>query len=183
MFLEKQPTKIGVREYKMGECICFNSYSKNFVLSNFYPCDIFDESTGLHFNSVEQMYYYHLFSQNPQFRKHIMGITGVYCGSQIRHYAKEHWNEIDADYADKHIKVLELCHYAKYKSCYDFRKKLQESGDIPLVEEAPWSDTYGAKPFRKEGVLRGQNICGRIMMKVRDGMRKEEKEKLNNGDN
>ena len=50
-----------MREYKVEECVAFNSYNENYVLSNMYPCDIVYD--GIKFYGVDHLFHFLLFQR------------------------------------------------------------------------------------------------------------------------
>ena len=63
--------------------------------------------------------------------------------------------------------LLYRCIKLKAEQCILFREKLLDSKGKYLVEWAWWGDTeYGC--VLQDGIFKGKNACGRIMMKVRE---------------
>ena len=155
-----------IRTYKLNEVIPFSSRLKSDtsrVLSNMYRCKL--RWNGKEFGSVEHAFHYFCLSENPLSQQRILTIDNPF---DVKATCKT--MEMDSDYLKKRWKVLKFCLNLKYEQCEKFRKILEDSGDIPLVEYAEWGDVfYGTCKFlnKDEEWLIGQNACGRLMMQIR----------------
>ncbi len=164
--------KVERRSYPLEDCVVFNSYHRdNYVLSNFYPCEI--DYEGIRFKSAEMLYWWLMFQGEGDNRKAIRDMIlkcgGICNGHNCNKIGKEKALYIDDDVAHNEFKILRECHIAKLKGCREFREKLRESMGKALVEEARWDvDRYGAKLNKDNGCMEGGNACGRVMMKVRE---------------
>ena len=167
VFIEKKGIKTkDVREYKLNDVIPFSSRVPGihgYVFSNMYPCKLIWKD--IEFNSVEQVFHYSCYKENPEMQKKILACKNGYevkaaCKGQRR----------DADFNEKKFDILKSCMRLKFDQCEQFRALLMATGDIPLVEWAPWGDVeYGTCKCMKgaEEWLIGENATGRTMMQIR----------------
>lgn len=74
---------------------------------------------------------------------------------------------MQADWDAIKLEVMELLVRSKFENDPGLARKLLETGDAELIEGNTWGDTFW-------GVCngRGQNHLGKILMKVREGLRK-----------
>lgn len=168
-YLEKVKNE-DLRFYAKESSILFNSKGNNFVFSNMYPCRLNYE--GIEFQSVEQLFYWMLYSNNSEIKKKILKCRGICNGFQVKKLCSENFDKIDNDYEVKKYKCLYKCLEIKYTQCYEFRKVIDESWGKDLVEEAPWDSEYGAMWFNEYNFYVGKNACGRLMMAVREKLSK-----------
>ena len=164
--------KKDLREYRIEDSILFNSKNENCVLSNMYPCKI--TIKGVEFYSSEQMFHYLLFEGFPKVQEEIMKCKGINNGFEVKKICKN-YEELIKD-MDK--KEMYSCLYQslklKYMFCKDFQNAVDNSNKLNLVEYAPWRDTeFGTVYNKQKGVYEGVNVCGRLMMKVREEARNE----------
>ena len=76
----------------------------------------------------------------------------------------------DANFKEKKLDILKSCLKLKFDQCEQFRTLLMSTGDIPLVEWAPWGDVeYGTCKCTQNGGawLIGENATGRTLMQIR----------------
>lgn len=170
--MSKIEIKVNQRSYPLEDCVCFNSYHRdNYVLSNMFPCEL--EYDGMNFKSVDMMYWWLMYKgegeKKKEVRDKILKCSGIRNGFKCREIGKLNEDYIDDEVWKNKWKTLELCLIAKAKCCREFRKKLRESKDKVLVEEASW-DYKGAGAIlnRRNGCMEGGNACGRLMMEVRE---------------
>lgn len=187
MKLEDIPEK-DLRKYEKSRCIGFRSSWESVcgrvrwfkwekgecsVLSNMYPCRI--EYEGIVFSSVEQMFHYYVYSNLPEAQDLIMKAND---GKEVKKVSKQ-YKEDDTPLKDK-FRLLQICLEHKYRSCPEFRKRLKETQDLPIVEVTTWWDVvYGTVDgenlknghFNGEFVgdcFLGMNATGRCIMQVRE---------------
>ncbi len=154
------------RYYKPSDSIVFDSLSKNIIMSNDYACEL--KYQGYTFHSVEQMYYWMLFSKNTKIQNKIMEFSGTSNGFDVRRFCKTQIDKIDKDYMMKKNKCMLKCIEIKYQQCEEFRTALKESKGKYLVQHIPWDTELGTIWNNQEHVFVGINACGRLLMKVRE---------------
>lgn len=167
IFVEKKGIESkNVREYKLNEVIPFSSRVPGiygYVFSNMFPCKLIWKD--VEFNSVEQVFHYSCYKENSEMQTKIVNCKNGYevkavCKGQHR----------DADFNEKKFEILKSCIRLKFDQCEQFRTLLMLTGNIPLVEWAPWGDVeYGTCKYMKDGEewLIGENATGRLMMQIR----------------
>lgn len=181
-----------LRIYPKDKCIGFNSGYEiingkvkwfNFdnnecsILSNMYPCKITYQ--GMNFNSLEQMYQYYVNSNNSEAQNLILKCKN---GKEAKKISKRYYKYRDLSFYDKY-RLMMTCLEQKYLCCLDFRIKLMETNDLPLVEVTTWFDVkngtidgsklknYIFNGFDVRNSFIGMNLTGRCIMKIREKMR------------
>ena len=192
MKLENIPSK-DFRRYNKKTCVGFRSSWESIcgrttwfrwekgecsILSNMYPCRM--EHEGLVFHSVEQMFHYYIYSNLSEAQNLIMQTTD---GKEVKEISKR-YKEPDLPLKDR-VNLLLMCLECKYKSCPEFRNKLKDTQDFPIVEVTTWWDVeYGTidgvklknAQFNGEYVgdsFLGMNVTGRCIMQIRENHRNE----------
>lgn len=130
-------------------------------LSNFYPCKV--TILGHTYNSSEAAYQAQKCS-NEEDRKKFETLTASEAkklGRQIPMVGN--WDEIRAG-------IMHAVCRAKFYRNTDLADKLLATGDEELVEGNTWGDTFWGDC---DGV--GENQLGKILMKIREDMRKDDK--------
>lgn len=160
------------REYKREDSILFNSKNDNCIFSNMYPCLM--KVMDVEFYSSEQVFHYLIFEGFPKVQNEIMKCKGINNGYEVKKICKQYENLIkDLDKREIYdclYQALKL----KYKYCWDFRSAVNHSGNLNLVEYAPWGDTeFGTVYNKSKDVYEGVNVCGRLIMKLREEARNE----------
>ena len=128
-----------------------------FFLSNFCPVDI--KYDGMTFKCAEGLYQA-LKSNNRTIRELSQSLSGPEAKKLGRNILiREDWDQVKID-------VMKLVVHLKFAASRELRERLLATGDIPLVEENTWNDTFW-------GVCRGkgENHLGRILMEERDRIR------------
>lgn len=175
---------VNVIEYDKKDCITFNSYRKGKyqVLSNLYDkCKIpFD---GYIFHSSEQIFFYLLLEDCDEGRKKVMFTPSAKESKKKGSYylKKRGWDDSKEECQRAEVQALRAAIGLKMKFCEEFRNVVLET-DKKIVEYAPWNDAvYGTvdvdekyKWNYNEGIVRGQNICGRIIQQWRKWYRNGE---------
>ena len=160
------------REYKREDSILFNSRNENCIFSNMYPCLM--RVKEVNFYSSEQMFHYLLFEGFPKVQNEIMKCKGINNGFEVKKICKAYENLI------KDLDKKEIYEYLyqslklKYKFCEDFKNAVDNSNILNIVEYASWGDTeYGTVYNKTKDVYEGVNVCGRLIMKLREEARNE----------
>ncbi len=78
-----------------------------------------------------------------------------------------------SDWEDVKIEVMEDLVYKKFSTHKDIQKKLLLTKDRELIEGNDWGDTFWGKVQVASGALEGENHLGKILMRVRERLRKE----------
>ena len=123
-------------------------------LSNMYPCEI--RVNGLVFTCAEacfQSFKTTDLNERKKFQE-IDGFKAKKLGRSVS--LRSDWNDI-------RIEVMSRVIHAKFKQNPDLTKKLKDTGDLPIIEDNTWKDTFW-------GVCNGKgyNLLGQILMNERD---------------
>jgi len=121
-------------------------------LSNFYPTKTWGYPSAEHAYQAAK-------TDSEVEQKHFMTLA---TGQQAKAYGKRvtltpRWKN-----EDYRLKVMRTVVYGKFAFNEELRKKLVATGDLPLVEENWWGDTFWGTCNGK-----GQNWLGRILMETR----------------
>lgn len=123
-------------------------------LSNMYPCEI--RVNGLVFTCAEACFQSFKTTDLNE-RKKFQGINGFEAKKLGRSVS------IRSDWNDIRIEVMSRVIHAKFHQNPDLTKKLQDTGDLLIIEDNNWKDTFW-------GVCNGKgyNLLGQILMSERD---------------
>lgn len=148
-------------------------FGEYFYLSNFKLADVYFD--GLLYPTSEHAYMaaktekfierYPLVYTSDLYKKHI-GLTAA----EAREYGQKvtlrpNWDEVKYDY------MLAIV-FDKFWRNKDLQEKLLSTGDKYLEESCHWHDLYWAKCYCPKHNGEGQNMLGKILMKVREALRK-----------
>lgn len=139
----------------------FNEYR---WLSNFWPCEI--EYEGVIFPSLEHAYQAAK-SLDPKVRETIRACDKPGKAKRLGKTVvmRPDWDRVK-------VEIMKTLVAQKFKDP-TLRTKLLETGTKVLVEENQWGDrVWGAVWDADHKVLVGDNLLGRIIMSVRDEIRK-----------
>lgn len=148
-------------------------------LSNWIPNDLEIEYMGKKFNSSEQLFMYmkaKAFNdhekaheiltkgQNPRDAKNM--------GREVINYDEKIWSKYREEAMYKAI-------YLKFSQYPELKKKLLDTGNKILVEGTPFDPIWGVMiKWDDDRILdeknwKGQNLLGKVLMRVRDDLREE----------
>lgn len=157
-----------IRRYRRSEVVVFHKTKEGFGgLSNMaagFPLKI----NGVRVLSSEALYQACRFPHLPQIQREIIGqfspMTAKMISKPHRANSRPDWNKV-------RTRVMRWCLQVKLAQHYDtFSEILLQTGEKPIVEYSNKDDFWGAKP---EGdVLVGQNILGRLLMELRENLKK-----------
>lgn len=157
--------------YKKDECIDFNSYNENFILSNMYPCSI--EYKGDLFCGVDHLYYYLLYFQHPDIQRKIKKCNGV-CGNFNAKKIGDSNSELIKDIKDhQKVNLIKKVIRLKYQQNQHCKNYLLNTGNKELVEFAYWGDTFWGCVLKDDNFI-GENNTGKILMEIRDELKRDE---------
>ena len=123
-------------------------------LSNMYPCEI--RVNGLVFTCAEACFQ-SFKTTDVNERKKFQGINGFEAKKLGRSVSlRSDWNDI-------RIEVMFRVIHAKFSQHPELTKKLQNTGDLPIIEDNTWKDTFWGRYNGK-----GHNLLGQILMSERD---------------
>ena len=122
-------------------------------LSNMYPCDC--EFGGIKFTCAESLFQALKCTNRNDMRK-FEGIDG-YKAKQLGRKVN-----LRSDWNTYRLKAMRLTLEVKFGRNPELRSKLKATGNIELVEDNTWNDTFWGKC---NGV--GENNLGKILMDLR----------------
>ena len=123
-------------------------------LSNMYPCEI--RVNGLVFTCAEACFQSFKTTDLNE-RKKFQGIDGFKAKKLGRYISlRSDWNDI-------RIEVMSRVIHAKFNQNPSLAKKLQDTGDLLIIEDNTWKDTFWGRYNGK-----GHNLLGQILMNERD---------------
>jgi ribA/ribD-fused uncharacterized protein len=135
-------------------------------LSNFAPAQV--KLDGLRFPTVEHAYQAAK-TQDRQERERILGASTPDLARKMGRKLSQR-----PDWPEMKVKIMQDLVWQKFDSRPDLAKLLLATGDNELVEENTWHDNFwGDCRCSRCAELTGQNWLGRILMEVRERLRRE----------
>lgn len=131
-------------------------------LSNFYLCKVFS-TYGEECSNVEAAFQSSKFSDEGVRQKICMlnGAQAKAAGRQRHPSFNKDWDKVCVD-------VMYALLKQKYSDLNPLLKDmLLATSDVQLIEYAPWGDKY----WGVDASLKGMNICGRCIMRVRSELK------------
>ena len=125
---------------------------------------------GVQFVCVEQMFHYIRLNSETERAEYLKVPPGMALKMKAKAFAKRglersDWREIAVD-------VMRFCLNCKYEQSEAFRKELERSKGMNIVEDESnrrkKSDSWGAIVDTATNEYYGKNIMGRLLMKLRD---------------
>jgi len=129
------------------------------VLNHWSPHAV--EIWGRVFPTVEHAYHYRKFSETaPDLADQIAAAKSpsiaMRLAAKFKTSRRHDWDTVKVD-------IMTELDRAKAEQHQDFRDVLFATGDRELIESSPWDSFWGCGADGK-----GQNIAGKILMKIRD---------------
>ena len=139
------------------EFFCFDNFSAFKVLVD-----------GVLFSTVEHAYQAYKFKDTaPEVFEEIIN---SYSSDEAKRIATRNKDKIVSNWSAIKVDVMEKLLRAKLEQNPFVRKKLLETQDYVICEDSPVDDFWGIGPDKK-----GQNQLGKLWMKLREELKKEEK--------
>ena len=165
--------------YEKSGVILFNSYSKigTEVLSNLHLCRM--EYEGKVFHSSEQLFYWLRLTGYPEHQEALLQCPTP---KETKNMGEKFMKKLGiADDIYRDVQLLRLAIRVKYNCCREFKAFLDNHPNDYIVEYAWWGDNeYGCvdeernlKYDWKQGIVRGKNVCRRIISGVRNEQKDE----------
>ena len=157
------------RKYRRQECVVFRRTREEFgSLSNMaagFPLQI----NGVKVRTSEALYQACRFPHYPSIQREIVlqrsPMSAKMKSRRHREYTRPDWNRVRVNAMRWSLKV-------KLSQNWDtFAGLLLGTGDKPIVEESRRDDFWGAKRL-DEDILKGANILGRLLVELREEIRK-----------
>ena len=165
---EYYPEWYGIQEYPADKTVSFLKVDGEWgLLSNFARTPIVID--GVTFDCTEKLFQVIKFTDDES-RKVIYSKKGQPIKMIARHQEKV--GSIREDWGRIFIDVMKFCLMQKYSQSEAFRKELERSKGMFIVEQQPNpkrpAGAYSAKLSEDGKTWRGPNIMGRLLMELRD---------------
>ena len=165
---EYYPEWYGIQEYPADKTVSFLKVDGEWgLLSNFARTPIGID--GVTFDCTEKLFQVIKFSDEES-RKVIYSKKGQPIKMMARHQEKV--GSVREDWGRIFIDVMKFCLMQKYSQSEAFRKELERSKGMFIVEQQPNPErpagAYSAKLSEDGKTWRGPNIMGRLLMELRD---------------
>ena len=125
-------------------------------LSNMFECPIVYR--GLKFRNVEAAFHAQKSEKDASRFCNLDGFTAKKLGRAI---------PLRADWSAVRIQLMTEIIYAKFTQNTALQKLLLNTGNTPIIEENSWNDTFWGTCNG-----RGQNHLGKILMNIRENLRR-----------
>lgn len=165
---EYYPEWYGIQEYPADKTVSFLKVDGEWgLLSNFARAPIVVD--GVTFDCTEKLFQVIKFTDEES-RKIIYSKKGQPIKMMARHQEKV--GSVREDWGRIFIDVMRFCLMQKYSQSEAFRKELERSKGMFIVEQQPNpkrpAGAYSAKLSEDGKTWRGPNIMGRLLMELRD---------------
>ena len=165
---EYYPEWYGIQEYPADKTVSFLKVDGEWgLLSNFARTPIVID--GVTFDCTEKLFQVIKFTDEES-RKVIYSKKGQPIKMMARHQEKV--GSVREDWGRIFIDVMKFCLMQKYSQSEAFRKELERSKEMFIVEQQPNpkrpAGAYSAKLSEDGKTWRGPNIMGRLLMELRD---------------
>jgi ribA/ribD-fused uncharacterized protein len=138
-----------------------------FFLSNFYPADV--SYSGVDYPTIE-----HAFQAaktlDPEERSLVFKSGSPGAAKRLGRKVK-----MRGDWDSIKFGIMEELIRQKFTRYPDLRQLLLDTGDVEIIEGNTWGDRLWGMTIDKSGQYVGQNHLGKILMKVREELRAEDK--------
>lgn len=164
---EFYPEYYSIETYPAEKCAPFNKVERKWgIFSNFGDTPI--QIGGIIFSCVEKLYQCLKF-EDPEVIKDIYKNTAQGVKMIAKHWVKE--GKERPDWGQNIVNAMKFCLNLKYDQVPEFRKVLEESRGLYIVEDQTtfpkkFADTWGTKLQGDEYI--GPNLMGRLLMELRD---------------
>ena len=130
---------------------------------------------GVDIRTSEALYQACRFPHKPDLQRLIIEqkspMTAKMKGKPYRNESRSDWDEV-------RVKIMRWCLEVKLAQNWDaFREILLSTGNLPIVEHSRKDEFWGAKPLDDDS-LRGVNALGRLLMELRERIKREPQESL-----
>jgi ribA/ribD-fused uncharacterized protein len=166
-----------VVEYQLNESCAFKKVKEEFGGFSNMSNDFKVRVNGILMKNTEALYQACRFPDSVEIQREIVKQgSGMSAKMKSRHFRPQ----TRADWDDVRVDIMRWCVRVKLAQNFiGFGKLLESTGDKPIVEYSH-KDTFWGAILTQEGVLKGQNVLGKLLMEIRDEYRlgTEESEKL-----
>ncbi|WP_462136974.1 NADAR family protein [Candidatus Mycalebacterium sp.] len=165
-----------IRTYQRSKSVVFLKTKEKFGgLSNMaagFPLKV----NGINIRTSEALYQACRFPDRSDLQQKIIDayspMTAKMLGKPFRQETRKDWDNV-------RIKIMSWCLRVKLAQNWDdFRDLLLKTGDSSIVEQSRRDSFWGAKADEKGKILHGMNVLGRLLMELREELKKKNFEKL-----
>ena len=173
MIRDHYPEYYSIERYPAYRTACIRKTADEWgVLGNFYMANVV--VNGVVFDCTERLF--HIMKLRPDAEEGIRNMMEVKAGMgmkmHLKHVAKEHPKWFRDDWPSMVVDAMKYCLTLKYEQCELFRKELERSKGLFIVEDETSrmrgrdADTWGVVLRGDEYV--GPNLLGRLLMELRE---------------
>ena len=171
------PQYSDIQRYPADQCACIRKTSEEWgILGNFYQAPIVVE--GVTIDCTERLFHLMKFRATADAKEGIKSEYTVKAGMNIKMHMKpiyrQHPEWIRDDWGEMVVDAMKFCLQTKYEQCEAFRKELERSRGLFIVEDETArnarrhkdADSWGVNLVGNEYV--GPSLLGRLLMELRD---------------
>ena len=171
------PQYSDIQRYPADQCVCIRKTSEEWgILGNFYHAPIVVE--GVTIDCTERLFHLMKFRATADAEEGIKSEYAVKAGMNIKMHMKpiyrQHPEWLRDDWGVMVVDAMKFCLQTKYEQCEAFRKELERSKGLFIVEDETArnarkhkdADSWGVNLVGNEYV--GPSLLGRLLMELRD---------------
>ena len=173
MIRDNYPEYYSIERYPTDHTVCIRTTKEEWaVLGNFYITPIV--AGGVTFDCTERLF--HMMKLKADVKEGVHDMMNVHAGigmkMHLNHLYKAHPEWFHDHWPSMIVDAMKFCLMLKYEQCELFRKELERSSGMFIVEDetnrkkGKAADTWGAVLRGKEYV--GPSLLGRLLMELRD---------------
>ena len=171
------PQYSDIQRYPADQCACIRKTKDEWgILGNFYQAPIVVD--GVTIDCTERLFHLMKFRATADAKEGIKSEYTVKAGMNIKMHMKpiyrQHPEWIRDDWGEMVVDAMKFCLQTKYEQCEAFRKELERSKGLFIVEDETArnarkhkdADSWGVNLVGNEYV--GPSLLGRLLMELRD---------------
>ena len=172
---EYYPQYSDIQHYPADKCACVRKTKDEWgILGNFYRTYIVID--GVTIDCTERLFHLMKFKATAEegIKSEFATKAGQNVKMHMRHIYKDHSDWLREDWGSIVVDAMRFCLQTKYEQCEAFRKELERSKGLFIVEDETErnrkrhkdADSWGTNLVGNEYV--GPNLLGRLLMELRD---------------
>jgi hypothetical protein len=140
------------------------------IFSQWFKCSFVWKD--IKFSSAEQfmMYRKAMLFNDTKIAQNILSIDDQRLikklGKEVKNFDSKIWDQ-------NKLEIVYTGNYLKFTQNPDFKERLLGTGDAIICEASPYDAIWGIGTEDVKSVWKGQNLLGKILMKLRNDLRKE----------
>jgi len=171
------PQYSDIQRYPADQCACIRKTKEEWgILGNFYQAPIVVE--GVTIDCTERLFHLMKFRATADAKEGIKSEYTVKAGMNIKMHMRpiyrQHPEWLRDDWGEMVVDAMKFCLQTKYEQCEAFRKELERSKGLFIVEDETArnarkhkdADSWGVNLVGNEYV--GPSLLGRLLMELRD---------------